>query len=67
MQDTEAVAAFFENAGSFDRLVYTDGESLSLMPVDGMDTDQACAFLHVRFFGALNLVSIAAKHIRSGG
>lgn len=65
--DTEAVAAFFEKAGSFDHLVYTAGESLSLMPVDGMDMDKARAFFEVRFFGALNVVSVAARYIRPSG
>ena len=65
--DTDAVAAFFEKVGTFDHLVYTAGESLSLMPVDGMDIDQARGFFQVRFFGALNAVSIAAKHIRPEG
>ncbi|SDO35726.1 NAD(P)-dependent dehydrogenase, short-chain alcohol dehydrogenase family [Nakamurella panacisegetis] len=65
--DTAAVQAFFEEAGEFDHLAYTAGESLSLMPVDGMNIDQARGFFQVRFFGALNAVSIAAKHIRPGG
>jgi NAD(P)-dependent dehydrogenase (short-subunit alcohol dehydrogenase family) len=65
--DAVAVRAFFDEVGEFDHLVYTAGESLRLLPVDGMDIDQARDFFQVRFFGALNAVSVAAQHIRPGG
>ena len=65
--DAGAVQAFFDEIGEFDHLAYTAGESLRLLPVDGMDIDQARGFFQVRFFGALNAVSIAATHIRPGG
>jgi NAD(P)-dependent dehydrogenase (short-subunit alcohol dehydrogenase family) len=65
--DTAAVRAFFDNIGAFDHLAYTAGESLSLMPVEGMNLDKARRFFQIRFFGALNAVSIAAKQIRPGG
>jgi NAD(P)-dependent dehydrogenase (short-subunit alcohol dehydrogenase family) len=65
--DTAAVRTFFDNVGEFDHLAYTAGESLSLMPIDGMNLDQARSFFQIRFFGALNAVSIAAKHIRREG
>jgi NAD(P)-dependent dehydrogenase (short-subunit alcohol dehydrogenase family) len=65
--DTRAVQAFFDEVGEFDHLAYTAGESLSLMPVDGMDIDQARGFFQVRFFGALSTVSTASEHIRPGG
>jgi NAD(P)-dependent dehydrogenase (short-subunit alcohol dehydrogenase family) len=65
--DSAAVAEFFETIGEFDHLIYTAGESLSLMPVDGMNLDQARGFFQVRFFGALNAVSIGSKRIRPGG
>jgi NAD(P)-dependent dehydrogenase (short-subunit alcohol dehydrogenase family) len=65
--DTAAVRTFFDNVGEFDHLAYTAGESLSLMPIDGMNLDQARGFFQIRFFGALNAVSIAAKHIRREG
>jgi NAD(P)-dependent dehydrogenase (short-subunit alcohol dehydrogenase family) len=65
--DTAAVRSFFDNVGEFDHLAYTAGESLSLMPIDGMNLDQARGFFQIRFFGALNAVSIAAKHIRREG
>lgn len=65
--DPSAVDAFFEKVGSFDHLVYTAGEPLSLMPVDGLNIDRARGFFQIRFFGALNAVSAGAKHIRPGG
>lgn len=65
--DAAAVTAFFEEIGTFDHLVYTAGESLSLLPVDGMDIDQARAFFQIRYFGALNAVSVGAKHISPDG
>lgn len=65
--DTGAVRAFFDEIGEFDHLAYTAGESLSLMPVEGMNIDQARGFFQVRFFGALNAVSVAVPHVRSGG
>jgi NAD(P)-dependent dehydrogenase (short-subunit alcohol dehydrogenase family) len=65
--DTSAVRAFFDEIGELDHLAYTAGESLSLMPVDGMNIDQARGFFQVRFFGALNAVSAAVPLIRPGG
>jgi NAD(P)-dependent dehydrogenase (short-subunit alcohol dehydrogenase family) len=65
--DGRAVQAFFDEVGEFDHLAYTAGESLSLMPVDGMDIDRARGFFQIRFFGALSAVSTAAEHIRPGG
>jgi len=65
--DPGAVQAFFNEIGEFDHLAYTAGESLRLLPVDGMDIDEARGFFQVRFFGALNAVSAAAPHIRPGG
>lgn len=65
--DTAAVRAFFENVGPFDHLVYTAGEPLGLLPLDGLDIDRARDFFQVRYFGALNAVSVAATRIRPGG
>jgi len=65
--DIAAVRAFFDNVGEFDHLAYTAGESLRLLPVDGMNLDEARGFFQIRFFGALNAVSIAAKQIRAEG
>jgi NAD(P)-dependent dehydrogenase (short-subunit alcohol dehydrogenase family) len=65
--DTVAMQAFFDQVGEFDHLAYTAGESLRLLPVDRMDLDQARGFFQVRFFGALNAVSAATRHIRPGG
>jgi NAD(P)-dependent dehydrogenase (short-subunit alcohol dehydrogenase family) len=63
----EAVVTFFNELGPFDHLAYTAGEPLTLMPLDGMDIDEARDFFQIRFFGALTVVSAGAPHIRPGG
>ncbi|QXG75978.1 SDR family NAD(P)-dependent oxidoreductase [Modestobacter sp. L9-4] len=65
--DEASVAAFFAQVGDFDHLVFTAGEPLSLLAVDGLDLDQARAFFQIRYFGALNAVSKAVSHIRPAG
>ncbi|WP_232666863.1 SDR family oxidoreductase [Pseudonocardia sp. TRM90224] len=67
LADPAAVAALFERVGAVDHLVFTAGEPLTLMSVDGMDMDAARAAFGLRFFGALNAVSVGARHVRSGG
>ncbi|WP_374009095.1 SDR family oxidoreductase [Leifsonia sp. LS-T14] len=65
--DSAAVQRFFAEVGAFDHLVYTAGESLRLLPIDGLYIDEARSFFQVRYFGALNAVSAAAPHIHPGG
>jgi len=65
--DPADVRAFFAEVGAFDHLAYTAGEPLGLLPVAGIDLDQARAFFQVRLFGALNAVSAGAQYIRPGG
>lgn len=65
--DSATVRDFFSAVGAFDHLVYTAGEPLRLLPVEGLDLDQARSFFQVRYFGALNAVSAAAPQIRPGG
>ena len=65
--DPAAVSTFFDEIGAFDHLVYTAGEPLSLMPLDELDLDRARGFFQVRYFGALNVVGAAARHLRPGG
>jgi NAD(P)-dependent dehydrogenase (short-subunit alcohol dehydrogenase family) len=67
VSDPVAVAAFFTELGPFDHLAYTAGEPLTLMPLAGMDIDKARDFFQIRFFGALTVVSAAARHLRPGG
>jgi NAD(P)-dependent dehydrogenase (short-subunit alcohol dehydrogenase family) len=65
--DSQAVAAFFDAVGDFDHLVYTAGESLTLMPVADFDLATAESAFRIRFFGALAAISAAAPHIRGAG
>ncbi|GAA5184325.1 SDR family oxidoreductase [Rugosimonospora acidiphila] len=67
LRSEEAIARLFETIGEFDHLVYTAGEALSLLPVDGMDLDVAREFFGLRFFSVLTAVKHAAKRIRPGG
>lgn len=67
VQDTEAVGRFFDALGDIDHLVYTAGESLSLMPISELDLDRARGFFQTRYFGALNSVHGAVPHLRPGG
>lgn len=58
---------FFEEAGSFDHLVYTAGENLSLSTIADLDIEKAKDFLTIRFWGALATVKYAAPNINKGG
>jgi len=61
------VAAFFDRLEPFDHLVFTAGESLTLLEVGTMDLDKARKAFEVRYFGALGAVGAAASKIRPGG
>ena len=67
LSDDAAVAAFFAGAGEFDHLVYTAGEQLALMPVAGLDLDEARKFFGLRYFGALGAVRSALPHLSAHG
>jgi NAD(P)-dependent dehydrogenase (short-subunit alcohol dehydrogenase family) len=59
--------ALFDELGPIDHLVYTAGEPLSLMPVDGLDLERAHGFFELRYFGALAAVRGVRPHLRPGG
>ena len=67
LRDPVAVKAFFDGLDAFDHLVYTAGESLTLLDIASMDLDQARKAFELRYFGALGAVSAAASKIRPGG
>lgn len=67
LTDAAAVTAFFDGLDPFDHLVYTAGESLTLLEVASMDLAQARKAFELRYFGALGAVSAAASRIRPGG
>ncbi|MEQ8859289.1 MAG: SDR family oxidoreductase [Pseudomonadales bacterium] len=60
-RDEASVAAFFEQAGALDHLVYTAGDWDTVRtsnPIDALDLDIAQGVFGVRFWGAL----LAVKH-----
>jgi NAD(P)-dependent dehydrogenase (short-subunit alcohol dehydrogenase family) len=65
--DENAVAAFFDGVGEFDHLVYTAGEALALLPIEGIDLGKARDFFQIRYFGALAVISAGVSHIKKGG
>jgi NAD(P)-dependent dehydrogenase (short-subunit alcohol dehydrogenase family) len=60
-------ADLFERIGSFDHLVYTAGDQLSLMPVADFEIDRAREFFGLRYLGALAAVRAAVPLLRPGG
>ncbi|MFH9353793.1 hypothetical protein [Kitasatospora sp. NPDC017646] len=50
--DGNAIAAFFEQVGEFDHLVYTAGESLLIESLADTSPQEARAVLERRFWGA---------------
>jgi NAD(P)-dependent dehydrogenase (short-subunit alcohol dehydrogenase family) len=67
LRSEHAVEGFFETIGSFDHLVYSAGESLTLAEVAAMDLDQARGFFTLRLFSAISAVKYALTSIRSDG
>jgi NAD(P)-dependent dehydrogenase (short-subunit alcohol dehydrogenase family) len=63
----ENIKNFFSTIGSFDHLVYSAGENLTLHPVSDTDLDEARQFLEIRFWGAFAAVKYGAPHINPGG
>ncbi|MDB5089512.1 MAG: NAD(P)-dependent dehydrogenase, short-chain alcohol dehydrogenase family [Mucilaginibacter sp.] len=63
----EKIKAFFEQAGSFDHLVYTAGENLTLNLIGKTNIDEAHTFFNVRYWGAFAAVKYGAPHINAGG
>jgi NAD(P)-dependent dehydrogenase (short-subunit alcohol dehydrogenase family) len=58
---------FFDNAGSFDHLVYTAGENLNLNIIAETEIEKARQFFNLRFWSAFAAVKYAAPHINKCG
>jgi NAD(P)-dependent dehydrogenase (short-subunit alcohol dehydrogenase family) len=58
---------FFAKVGSFDHLVYTAGENLSLSELADTDLATAKQFWNLRYWGAFAAVKYGAAHINAGG
>ena len=69
VKEEASVAAFFEQVGAFDHLVFTAGDWASFGggPVESLDVAGAASAFTVRFWGAVTAVKHAAKRIREGG
>jgi len=67
--DEASVAAFFEQVGAFDHLVFTAGDWASFGggPIAKLDVGNAASAFAVRFWGAATAVKHAARLIREGG
>jgi NAD(P)-dependent dehydrogenase (short-subunit alcohol dehydrogenase family) len=61
------IREFFEKAGSFDHLVYTAAENLSLSNISETEIDKARTFFTLRYWGAFAAVKYGASHINAGG
>ncbi|WP_188931500.1 SDR family oxidoreductase [Puia dinghuensis] len=61
------IKAFFERVGPFDHLVYTAGDTLSLVTLEQLVMDEARAFFDIRYWGAVTAVKYGSPHIRPGG
>ena len=61
------IKIFFGKTGSFDHLVYTAGENLSLSGISETEIDKARAFFTLRYWGAFAAVKYGAPHINPGG
>lgn len=63
----ENIKNFFEQAGSFDHLVYTAAENLNLYNIDQTDIEAARKFLNLRYWGAYAAVKYGTPFINKGG
>jgi len=63
----EKIKDFFATAGSFDHLVYTAGENLTLNNISETVIEKARSFFNLRYWGAFAAVKYGAPHINRGG
>jgi NAD(P)-dependent dehydrogenase (short-subunit alcohol dehydrogenase family) len=63
----QSIKNFFDEMGSFDHLVYTAGENLTLNNIDETEIEKARTFFNLRFWGAFAAVKYSAPYINAGG
>jgi NAD(P)-dependent dehydrogenase (short-subunit alcohol dehydrogenase family) len=63
----QSIKAFFNQAGSFDHLVYTAGENISMSMADDTDIEKGKDFFTIRFWGAFAAIKYGKGHINEGG
>lgn len=67
MGDEDAVKSLFEKIGAFDHLVYTAGDTLSLMTMGEMDMAKARRFFEIRYWGMLMAATYGSRKMNKGG
>jgi NAD(P)-dependent dehydrogenase (short-subunit alcohol dehydrogenase family) len=67
LTDNTDVAGLFDRIGPFDHLVFTAGETLTMLELRAMNLDRARKAFELRYFGMLGAVSAAIPHLRPGG
>jgi len=63
----ENIKTFFEQIGSFDHLIYTAGENISMNMIEDMDIEEAKNFFTIRFFGVLTAIKYGKANLNLGG
>jgi NAD(P)-dependent dehydrogenase (short-subunit alcohol dehydrogenase family) len=63
----QSIKDFFNQAGSFDHMVYTAGENISMSMVDDTDIEKGKDFFTIRFWGAFAAIKYGKDHINEGG
>jgi len=63
----ENIKDFFNKAGSFDHLLYTAGENISLSNIADTDIAKAREYFTLRYWGAFAAVKYAVPNINKGG
>ncbi|MCJ2090845.1 SDR family oxidoreductase [Methylobacterium sp. E-005] len=67
LRDEAAIRDIFPRIGTFDHLIFTAGESLTIGLVTDLPVEDAKRFFDVRFWGAFAAVKYGAPLIRPGG
>jgi len=63
----DEIEKFFRTIGTFDHLVYTAGENISISEVAASDVDFARQYFDIRYWGAYRAVKFGASSITAGG
>ena len=61
------IRVFFNQAGSFDHLVYTAGENISMSMIGDTDLEKGKDFFTIRFWGVFAAIKYGKDHINEGG
>nr|WP_269431989.1 SDR family oxidoreductase [Saccharothrix sp. ST-888] len=67
LADPAQVRELLGRIGTFDHLVFTAGEPLTLMGLEALDVARAQEFFGLRYFGAPAAVGAAVPHLRPSG